>query len=171
MDMMLIYGSIIVVWMVMAAAYVINSAAAVKVLRLFGYEKPYFGWIPLVQYYALGTVCTQKSGSLQSLVNAVFVPNAFLQWGWVLVILSGFVPAVGNLLCFALLVFYFGTVYRFLYSRLYGEDNAAFAAASSVVQIIFALRILFCPYGKRGILSGQNDLYPKWRAAGQEPGA
>lgn len=171
MDMILIYGSILVVWIVMAAAYVINSAAIVKILKMFGYEKPYFGWIPLVQYYALGTVCTQRSGKLISLINGVLVPNAFLQWGWVLVILSGFVPALGNILSFVLMVFYFGTIYRFLYSRLHGEDNIAFAAVSSVVQIIFAFKILTCLYEKKVFLSQKNDLYPKRRAEGLKPGA
>lgn len=160
MGMMLIAGGLIFFLFFMLAGYLVSSAAMVKVLKLFGYERPVLGWVPFARHYALGTVCIQKSGSLPCVIGTFILPNAFLQWGWAAVLAAYFIPAVGYVLGLILSVLYFGTVYRFVYSRLFGEDSAVPAAVSSVVRIIFYIRVLACAHEGKGLCSQPGDIYP-----------
>lgn len=168
MEMMFVMGGMAVFLVFMMAAYVVSSAAVVRVLRLFGYEKPMAGWIPGLRYYALGTVCTQRRGSLASVVSAVDVPNVFLQWGWAAVMAAYFIPCVGNLFGVALSLLYYGTVYRFIYSRLFGDDSALPVAVSSVIRAVFYIRVLACAHEGNMARSLPEDLYPKGRAEGRK---
>lgn len=152
----------------MMAAYAASSAAVVRTLGLFGYEKPMAGWIPGLRYYALGTVCTQQRGFLPGIVSTVRIPNVYLQWGWAAVAAAYFIPGIGSLLGMALSVLYYGTVYRFIYSRLFGDDSAVAAAVSSVVRAVFYIRILACSREENGVRSQPGDLYPKSGAGGRE---
>lgn len=168
MKMMFIMGSMAVYFVFMIAAYTVSSAAIVRTLRLFGYEKPMAGWIPGIRYYALGTVCTQRQGSLLSVVSTVAIPNACLQWGWAAVMAAYFIPGIGNLLGMVLSVFYYGTVYRFIYSRLFGDDSVVAAAVSFVVRAVFYIRILACFREKNKVRRLLGDLYPKGGAEGRK---
>lgn len=160
MGMMLIAGGLIFLLFFMLIGYFVSSAAMVKVLKLFGYGRPVLGWVPFARHYALGTVCIQKSGSLPCVIGTFALPNAFLQWGWAAVLSAYFIPAVGYVLGLVLSVLYFGTVYRFVYSRLFGEDSAVPAAVSSVVRIIFYIRVLACAHEGKGLCSQPGDIYP-----------
>ena len=82
MEMMLIAGGLIFLLFFMLAGYLVSSAAIVRVLKLFGYERAVLGWMPFVRHYALGTVCIQQSGSLPCVFGTFTLPNIFLQWGW-----------------------------------------------------------------------------------------
>lgn len=164
MGMMLIAGGLIFFFLFFVlAGYLASSAAAVKVLKLFRYEMPVLGWIPFARHYALGTVCIQKSGSLPCAAGPVVLPNAFLQWGWAAVLAAYFIPAAGYVLGLGLSALYFGTIYRFVYSRLFGEDSAVPAAVSSVVRIIFYIRVLACAHEGKGLCSQPGDIYPRGR--------
>lgn len=168
MEMMFIMGGMAAFLVFMAAAYAASSAAIMRTLMLFGYEKPLHGWIPGMRHYALGTICTQKAGSLQDLSGTAKIPNAGLQWGWAAVMAAYFVPGIGTLLGLALSVFYYGTVYRFIYSRLFGDDSIAAAAASSVIRAVFYIRILACSGRDAAVRSLPGDLYPESGAAGRQ---
>lgn len=168
MEIMFVMGGMAAFFIFMMAAYAVSSAAIVRALGLFGYEKPVAGWIPGLRYYALGTVCTQRQGSLQGVVSTACIPNACLQWGWAAVMAAYFIPGIGNLLGLALSVLYYGTVYRFIYSRLFGDDSAVAAVVSSVVRIVFYIRILACPCGENGVRSLPGDIYPKGGAEGRK---
>lgn len=169
MEMMfVIMGSMAVFLVFMIAAYVVSSAAIVRTLRLFGYEKPMAGWIPGLRHYALGTVCIQRRGSLAGVVSTARIPNVFLQWGWAAVMAAYFIPGIGNLLSVVLSVLYYGTVYRFIYSRLFGDDSALPAAVSSVIRAVFYIRVLVCFHEGNVVRSLPGDLYPKDRAEGRK---
>ena len=161
MEMMCIMGGIAAFFIFMMAAYAVSSAAVVRTLELFGYEKPMAGWIPGIRYYALGTVCTQRTGSLPGVVSAVEIPNACLQWGWAAVMAAYFIPGIGNLLGMVLSVLYYGTVYRFIYSRLFGDDSVVIAAVSSVIRAVFYIRVLACCREGNRVRSLPGDFYPK----------
>lgn len=168
MEMMFIMGGMAAFFIFMMAAYVVSSAAVVRALKLFGYENPMFGWIPGLRYYALGTVCTQRAGSLPSVVGAAQIPNACLQWGWAAVMAAYFIPGIGNLLGMVLSVLYYGTVYRFIYSRLFGDDSALTAAVSSIVRAVFYIRVLACSREGNRVCSLPGDFYPKGGAEGRK---
>lgn len=165
MGMMLILGGLLFLLFVVLVGYLVSSAAIVRVLKLFGYERPVLGWIPFARHYALGTVCIQKSGSLPCVTGSFVLSNALLQWGWAAVLAAYFIPAVGYVLGLVLSVLYFGTVYRFVYSRLFGEDSAVPAAVSSVLRIIFYIRVLACAHEGKGVCRQPGDIYPKGKAA------
>ena len=162
--MFVIMGSMAVFLVFVIAAYVVSSVAIVRTLGLFGYEKPMAGWIPGLRHYALGTVCTQRRGSLQSVVSAVRIPNDYLQWGWAAVMAAYFIPGIGSLLGMALSALYYGTVYRFIYSRLFGDESALPAVVSSVVRAVFYIRVLACSREGNVVRSQHGDIYPKGRA-------
>lgn len=168
MEMMFVMGSMAVYFVFMIAAYTVSSAAIVRTLRLFGYEKPMAGWIPGLRQYALGTVCTQRQGSLLSVAGTVAIPNACLQWGWAAVMAAYWIPGIGSLLGMALSVLYYGTVYCFIYSRLFGDESALPAVVSSVVRAVFYIRVLACSREGNVARSQPEDLYPKGRAEGRE---
>lgn len=168
MEMMFVMGGMAAFFVFMMAAYVVSSAAVVRTLGLFGYEKPMAGWIPGIRYYALGTVCTQRQGSLPSVVSTVDIPNVYLQWGWAAVMAAYFIPGIGSLLGMALSVLYYGTVYRFIYSRLFGDDSALIAAVSSVVRAVFYIRVLACCHEGNRVCSLPGDFYPKDSAEGRK---
>lgn len=164
MGMMFVMGGMAAFFVFLMAAYVVSSAAVVRTLGLFGYEKPMVGWVPGLRHYALGTVCTQRRGSLQSVVSAARIPNAYLQWEWAAVMAAYFIPGIGSLLGMALSALYYGTVYRFIYSRLFGDESALPAVVSSVVRAVFYIRILMCSREGNVVRSQHGDLYPKGRA-------
>lgn len=159
MGMMLILGGLLFLSFFVLVEYLVSSAAIARVLKLFGYERPVLGWVPLARHYALGTVCIQKSGSLPCVIGSIILPNALLQWGWTAVLAAYFIPAVGYVLGLILSVLYFGTVYRFVYSRLFGEDSAVPAAVSSVMRIIFYIRVLACAHEGKRLCSQPGDIY------------
>ncbi len=165
MGMMLIMGGLLFLSILVLAGYLVSSAAIARVLKLFGYERPALGWVPFARHYALGTVCIQKSGSLPCVTGSFVLPNALLQWGWAAVLAAYFIPAVGYVLGLVLSVLYYGTVYRFVYSRLLGEGSTVHAAVSSVLRIIFYIRVLACAHGGKGLCSLPGDIYPKEKAA------
>lgn len=165
MGMMLIVGGLIFLLFFMLAGYLVSSAAIIRVLKLFGYERPALGWVPFARHYALGTVCIQQPGPLPCVIGTFALPNAFLQWGWAAVMAACFIPAVGHVLGLGLSVLYFGTVYRFIYSRLFGEESAVIAAVSSVVRVIFYIRVLICAHEGERLHSRHGDIYPRGRAA------
>lgn len=161
MGMMLIMGGLLFLSFFVLAGYLVSSAAIARMLKLFGYERPVLGWVPFTRHYALGTVCIQKSGSLPCVVGSIVLPNVLLQWGWAAVLAAYFIPAVGYVLGLVLSVLYYGTVYRFAYSRLFKDDSAVPAAVSSVVRIIFYIRVLTCVHEGEGVWSQPRDIYPK----------
>ncbi len=163
MGMMLVAGGFLFLLFFLPAAYLVSSAATVRVLKAFKYERPVLGWVPLARYYALGTVCIQQSGSLAGVTGTPALPNAFLQWGWAAVMSAYFIPVVGNILGLVLSVLYFGTVYRFIYSRLFGDGSVVFAAVSSVVRMAFYIRVLICFHEGEGIRRQPGDIYPRGR--------
>lgn len=168
MEMMFIMGGMAAFFLFMMAAYIVSSAAVVRVLEVFGYEKPMAGWIPGMRYYALGTVCTQRTGSLPGVVSTVEIPNVYLQWGWAAVMAAYFIPGIGNLSGMVLSVLYYGTVYRFIYSRLFGDDSTLAPAVSSVVRAVFYIRILVCCRKGNRVSSLPGDFYPKGGAVGRK---
>ena len=161
MELMFVMGGMAAFFVFMAAAYAVSSAVIVRALRLFGYENPMAGWIPGLRHYALGTVCTQRSGSLPCVVSTVDIPNVYLQWGWAAVMAAYFIPGIGNLLGMVLSVLYYGTVYRFIYSRLFGDDSVVIAAVSSVIRAVFYIRVLACCREGNRVRSLPGDFYPK----------
>lgn len=165
MGMMLIVGGLIFLLFFMLAGYLVSSAAIVRVLKLFGYEKAVFGWMPFVRHYALGTVCIQQSGSLPCVFGSFALPNVFLQWGWAAVLLAYLIPTVGYVLGLGMSVLYYGSVYHFVYSRLFGEDSVVLAAVSSVVRIVFYIRVLICSHEGKELCSRHEDIYPRERTA------
>ena len=167
MEMMFIMGGMAAFFLFMMAAYVVSSAAIVRALGLFGYENPVFGWIPGLRYYALGTVCTQRAGSLPGVVSAAQIPNACLQWGWAAVMAAYFIPGIGKLPGMVLSALYYGTVYRFIYSRLFGDDSVVIAAVSSVIRTVFYIRVLACCREGNRVCSLPGDFYPKGGAEGR----
>lgn len=78
-----------------------------------------------------------------------------------------FIPGIGNLLGLVLSVLYYGTVYRFIYSRLFGDDSVVAAVVSSVVRAVFYIRILACSHEENGMRSLPGDFYPKGGAEGR----
>ena len=165
MEVMLIAGGLIFLLFFMLAGYLVSSAAIVRVLKLFGYERAVLGWLPFVRHYALGTVCIQQSGSLPAVTGTFALPNIFLQWGWAAVLLAYSIPAVGYVLGLGMSVLYYGSVYRFVYSRLYGEDGVVLAVISSLVRIVFYIRVLICSHDREGLYSRHEDIYPRERTA------
>lgn len=160
MGMMLIVGGLLFLLFLVFAGYLVSSAAIARVLKLFGYGRPVLGWVPFVRHHALGTVCTQESGSLPCVAGTFALPNALLQWGWAAVMAAYLIPSMGYVLGLGLSVLYFGTVYRFIYGRLFGENSAAPAVVSSVLRILFYIRVLACAREGKGPCSQPGDIYP-----------
>lgn len=153
---------VIICMVFMTIFWIVFAYAEFKLLRAINYPAPWFAFIPFVNKYALGDICTQTTGGLQSVISGVVLPNFVLQFGWVITSILPFVPYVGGILGIVWAVFYFGTICDFIYKRVEGQDNKVLACLSGYFRIILFVKILLWNLPARGcqFRSMSTDVYP-----------
>lgn len=163
MGMLLALGGIFLLILIIGVgiAYVLGALTSLKILTAFGYQNTWHAWVPFMNLYAVGTCCTSTTDQNDTLIDQLKVPNFVIQWGWVIVMAIDFIPKVGGVLSTVAGVFYYGTVYRFIYSRLFGDNSLAMAIISGFLKIVFYIRILASGKDVLEVRSAPEDAYPQ----------
>lgn len=128
------YWLIIIIAVVM---YVIGSLARAKVLKNLGYDKPWMGWIPIGDTYAL--VTSLRYGGTADLPFNINVPIWVVQFYGVISYLISIIPVVGGIV---------GVLMRlvcgyWLYAHLFGiidgkqpSEETGLAIVSAFIGIV-----------------------------------
>lgn len=115
-------GVIIVVAILIIAAYILWALAVQKVLKKLGSDMAWMAWIPILSTIALAREADDGTGNVD--VFGMSVPvNLFMFWGIAKSVLS-MVPTAGGILSFAFGGICGGVMYRTIYAKMEGRKES-----------------------------------------------
>ena len=142
---------LVVIVVIVLAVYVLSSLAHMKALKALGYDKAWMAWIPLAQYYALADVAAGNQESV-TLFGSVSVPAILYKFWWIVWIVVSFVPVIGSIAAFAVIVVFLGNSYVKIYARLDGtseQEQQVIGYLSGFLQIIAIVKFLAGKYNTK----------------------
>lgn len=147
-----VLGAYLMVFVVIALiAYVLSSLAHMKALKALGYDKAWMAWIPFAQFYALADAAADNQQSVH-LFGSVSVPAALYKFWWALWIVVSFIPVIGSIAAFAIIVIFLGNCYVKIYARLDGtseQEQQVIGYLSGFLSIIAIVKFLAGKYNKK----------------------
>lgn len=134
------FGFILGFLLVLIIAYVLYAVAYYKALKAVGYKNPWMIFIPFACNYALTDAAFDSDEDASKIFFGAFtLPKTLVNFWWVLLLFTGYVPVIGGLLTIALNVIFLGAIYTSLYSKIDGTnyaDNKVLGYISSVITLI-----------------------------------
>lgn len=165
----MITNFLVAAYAVIAAYYIFTSAANAKALRLLGYDRAWFAWIPYLRYYALASA-TRDNEKSTGIFNRWNIPTPLYELWFVFLLLIQMldgsngdifmvymsVPAM--ILYFIVMAIFLGNSYAKIYARLTDkgqEECMTLGLWSGVLPIIAAIE--FCAVKKKNIRKNKEE--------------
>lgn len=139
---------LLIVFLVIVAAYVLSSLAASRVLKIYGYKNAWMAWIPVLNFYALGDAAVPHSLAF----GGVELPAILFKVWWLLSFAVGYIPEIGSWLSLAVQIFFLGSVITEIYAAVEGkkkEDVRILGYLSGWIPIISWIKFLTYDKAKR----------------------
>lgn len=140
-----IVGAYIVVAMIVVIAYyIISSLAYMKMLRTFGYARPWMAWIPLANWFAFAEVAVGNAEQI-TLFGKVTIPVIFYKLWWVLMLICASIPLVGSFLATVIRVVFLGNCFTKIYAKLEytsEQEQQVIGYLSGLLPIIAVVKFL-----------------------------
>ncbi len=142
---------VLVALAILVGGYILTSIAHMKALKALGYDNAWMAWIPFAQQYALADVAAGNQETVM-LFGSLSVPAMLYKFWWVLWIVLMFIPIVGRLASWAVLVVFRGNCYVKIYARLDGtseQEQQVLGYLSGCFAIIAIVKFLASNYSTK----------------------
>jgi hypothetical protein len=144
-ELLAIIGAFSVVFLIIVAVvYVVTSLGTYKALKRLGYNNAWMAWIPVVNYFAMADVAAGGQQQV-NLIGTLTIPATLYKLWWLVMLVAGFIPAIGGILAIVIQVICLGSIYIKMFARLEGTTEQAQQVVgyiSGLIPIVGAIKFL-----------------------------